>query len=113
MSSNESWVTEKVTEFHDVLLCRFREQAAIHASLRNLIKPEETKNNKAQLELMTLRVDKQILSDTLFVKECLKNSFINVLNKADGDARYSMFLRENALQQIMKQSSNILSTRTS
>jgi hypothetical protein len=72
MSSNESWVTEKVTEFHNALLCRFREEAAIHASLRNLIKLEQTKNNEARLELMALRVHKQILSDKLFVKECVQ-----------------------------------------
>ena len=59
MSSNKSWVTERVTEFHDGLVIRFREEAAIHASLRNLIKLERTKNNVAQLELMALRVDKQ------------------------------------------------------
>jgi hypothetical protein len=83
MSSNESWVTERVTEFHDGLVCRFREEAAIHASLRNLIKLEQTKNNVAQLELMALRVDKQTLSDKLFVKECIQNIIRNVLNKAD------------------------------
>jgi len=68
MSFNESWVTEKITVFHNALLCRFREEAAIQASLRNLIKLEQTKNNNAQLELMALRSDKQTLSDKLFVK---------------------------------------------
>ena len=57
MSSNESWVNEKVTEFHNALLCRFREDAAIQARFRNLIKLEHTKHDKAQLELMALRVD--------------------------------------------------------
>ena len=72
MSSNESWVTEKVTEFHNALLCRYGEEAAIQESLRNLIKLEQTKNNKVQLELMALRVDKQTLSDKLFFKECVQ-----------------------------------------
>jgi hypothetical protein len=98
MSSNESWVTEKATEFYDALLCRFREEAAIHASLRNLIKLEQTKNNEAQLELMALRVYKETLSDNLFVKECVQNIFRNVFNKADGYARVSMLPKENALQ---------------
>ncbi len=96
MSSNESWVTEKVTELHNALIYRFREEAAIHASLRNLIKLDQTKNNKAQLQLIALRVHNQTLSDKLFVKECVHNFFRNVLNKADGYARHSMFLRENA-----------------
>ena len=59
MSSNESWVTEKITEFHNALLCRFREEVAIQASFRNVIKLEQTKFNNAQLELMALRVDNQ------------------------------------------------------
>ena len=93
MSSNESWVTEKATEFYDALLCRLREEAAIHASLRNLIKLEQTKNNEAHLELMALRVDKQTLSDKLFVKERVQHIFRNVLNKVERDARDPMFLR--------------------
>ena len=82
MSSIESWVTERVTEFHDGLVCRFREEAAIHASLRNLVKLEQTKNNVAQLELMALRVDKQTLSDKLFVKECVQNIFRNSFDQS-------------------------------
>jgi hypothetical protein len=99
MSSNESWVTEKVTEFHNALLCRFREEAAIQASFRNLIKLKQPKyNNNAELELMALRVDKQTLSDKLFVKECVNNKFSNVWRKADLHARDSMVVGEYALQ---------------
>ncbi len=72
-SNNESWVTEKVTEIHNALLCSFREDAAIQASFRNLIKLEQTKNNKAQLELMALRVNKKTLLDKLFLKDCVQN----------------------------------------
>jgi len=63
MSSNESWVTEKVTEFHDAVIRRFREEAAIHASLSTLIILEQMKNNEDQLELIALRTHKQTLSD--------------------------------------------------
>ncbi len=83
MSSNESWVTKKVTEFHNALLCRFREEALIQASFRNLIQLD-------QLELMALRVDKKTLSDKFWVKDCVQNIFINVWSKAERDAKDSM-----------------------
>jgi hypothetical protein len=98
MSSNESWVTEKVTEFHNALFCRFREEATIHASFRNVIKLEQTKFNNAQLQLMAFRVENQTLSDKLVVKGCVQENFRYVLNKADRYARDALFLRENALQ---------------
>ena len=98
MSSNESWVIEKVTEFHNALICRFREEIAIQTSFRNVIKLEQTKFNNAQLQLMALRKHNQTLSDKLFVKGCVQEIFSNVLNKADLHAKDSMFLRENALQ---------------
>ena len=98
MSSNESWVSEKVTEFHAALLNRFREEAVIQASFRNLIGLEQTKNNAAQLELMALRVDKKTLSDKLFVKYCVQNIFSNVWSKAERDAKDSMAVNLYVLQ---------------
>jgi hypothetical protein len=74
MSSNESRVTERVTEFYDGLVRRFREEAAIHASLRNLIKLEQTKNNVAQLKLMALRVKKtNSLGQAIRQRMCTKH----------------------------------------
>ena len=87
MRSNESWVTEKVTEYHNALLSRFKEEAAIQISLRNLIKLEQTKNNKVQLGLMALRVDKQTLPDKLFVKECVQEIFSNVRRQSPRSPR--------------------------
>jgi len=98
MSSNESWVSEKVTEFHAALLNRFREEAVIQASFRNLIGLEQTKNNAAQLELMALREEKKTLSDKLFVKECVQKIFSNVWSKAERDAKASMAVKLYVLQ---------------
>ena len=93
MSSNESWVSEKVTEFHAALLNRFREEAVIQASFRNLIGLEQTKNNAAQLELMALREEKKTLSDKLFVKDCVQKIFSNDWSKAERDAKDSMAVK--------------------
>ena len=75
MSNNESWVTEKVTEFHNALISCFREEAAIQTSLRNVVTLEQTKFNKAELQLMALRKDNQALLDKLFVKGCVQEIF--------------------------------------
>ncbi len=72
------------------MLCRFREETAIQASFRNLIELEQTKNNKAQLELIALRVDKKTLSDTLFVKVCVHTNSVIFWSKAERDAKDSM-----------------------
>ena len=47
---------------------------------------------------MAFRVDKQTLSDKLFVKECVHKNFNNVRRKADHHARNSMADKEYALQ---------------
>jgi hypothetical protein len=65
---------------------------------RNLIKLGHTKNNNAHIELMAFRVDKQTLSDKLFVKECVQYFFSNVWRKADCHARDSTVVKEYALQ---------------
>ena len=98
MTSNESWVSEKVTEFHAALLNRFREEAVMQASFRNLIGLEQTKNNAAQLELMALREEKKTLSDKLFVKDCVQKIFSNVWSKAERDAKASMAVKLYVLQ---------------
>ena len=63
MSSNESWITEKVTEFQNALLRRFGEEAAIQTSYRNVITLEQKKFNDAQLEIIDLRAKLQTLKD--------------------------------------------------
>jgi hypothetical protein len=98
MSSNDSWVTEKVTEFHNALISRFREEAAIQTSFRNVIQLEQRKFNDAQLQIVALRKDIQTLKDKLFVKGWVQGIFSNVLNEADRHARDARIIRECALQ---------------
>ena len=98
MSSNDSWVTEKVTEFHNALISRFREEAAIQTSFRNVIQLEQRKFNDAQLQIFALRKDIQTLKDKLFVRGWVQGIFSNVLNEADRHARDARIIREYALQ---------------
>ena len=78
MSSNKSWVTEKVTEFQNALLRRFGEEAAIQTSYRNVITLEKKKFNDAQLEIIDLRAKLQTLKDKLFVRGWVQEIFMNV-----------------------------------
>ncbi len=55
MSSSESWVLEKVTELKTALVGRFREEAAIQTSLKNLVTLKQPRNNKLHLDLLALR----------------------------------------------------------
>ena len=82
MSSNDFWVTEKVTEFQNASLCRFGEEAAIQTSYRNVITLEQKKFNDAQLEIVALRSKIQTLKDKLFVRGWVQQIFMNVWWKA-------------------------------
>jgi hypothetical protein len=89
-TTNESWVTEKVTKFKDALLCRFGKEKVIQSSLRKLVKLKQSKINKLQLNLIALRRDLQILSDKFIVKQCVQDIFSNVIMTSEFAATLGM-----------------------
>ncbi len=90
MTFNDSWETQKVTEFQNALLSRFGEEKAIQSSLRNLVKLGQSEINKLQLDLIAKRKDLQILSDEFIVKQCVQDISSNVIKTAEVNEKLHM-----------------------